>query len=373
MKICLFGTYNYNYSRNSSIRDSLKRAGLTVIEVHREIPNERMELPEDFTLKKTVYRIARKIKLYSELVSEYKKVLACDYVFVLHPGHLDLPLAWVLCKLGGMKLFFDTSISPYDTMFVGRTIAGRTTIKARAVKLIEGLLLRLPDKLFTDTAGMKDFIVSTFGIHRGKLFVLPLGANERVYTPAPGITEKNKKIRVLFFGLYSPLHGAHHIMEAVKRLQDEKDLEFIMLGDGYLKDSLIEFKNKNKLKNVQFIGFMPEPELVKQIQKADILLGTFSNNPVFQRVVPNKVFAALACKKPLVTAKMPPLLEFFTHRKNIFFCNPEDAKSLADAIRTVAHNQPLRKRLAETGYNLFRAQFTTEQTGKILMHEIERI
>ncbi|MBI4137610.1 glycosyltransferase [Candidatus Roizmanbacteria bacterium] len=368
-KICLFGLYNYTYARNSSIRDSLKRAGMQVVEVHREVPNERMELPEDFTLRKSVYRILRKLKLYIELLGEYKKVMKCDIVIVLHPGHLDLPFAWVLCKLGGMKLLFDTSISPYDTMFIGRSIARSTSFKAWAVKWVEGFLLRLPDRLFTDTKGMKDFISSTFNIHKEKVFVLPLGANEKMYKPAANPTQ-NTKINVLFFGLYNPLHGTQHIMASINKLKVEKGITFTMLGDGYLKESLIDYKKKHNLRNVTFIGFVPEQELVKQIQKADILLGTFSDNPVFQRVVPNKVFAALACKKPLITARMAPVEEFFTHGKDIYFCNPEDPKSLAHAIKTVAFNTKLRKRLAEEGYRAYRDNFTTKEIGRLLVKEI---
>ena len=50
MKICFFGTYNYNYARNSTLKKGLAENGVEIIEVHENIPNERMELPEDFQL-----------------------------------------------------------------------------------------------------------------------------------------------------------------------------------------------------------------------------------------------------------------------------------------------------------------------------------
>lgn len=370
MNVCFFGTYNAQYGRNSSLKLGLAQNGAEVIEVQKGTPLERMELPEDFTLWKTVQRTWWKFSSYASLLFQIKAVLGCEYIFVLHPGHLDLPLAWLLKIIGRKKLLFDTSISPYDTMFIGRSIADRKSLKAKMVKLVESFLLRLPDKLFVDTDKMKELIIKEFNIDAKKIFVVPLGANDALYKPGKEQTNSHK-ITVLFFGLYNPLHGTQYIMESIKLLKDEKSVQFIMLGDGYLKDSLIEFKNKNRLSNVQFVGFMPEEALVKEIQHADILLGTFSNNPVFQRVIPNKVFAALACKKPLITAKMPPLQECFIHKKHLYFCEPENPESLADALRTLIHDSGMRTRIAQEGYNLYRSRFTTKQIGYTLKKELE--
>ena len=372
MKVCLFGTYNAQYGRNSSMKMGLVQNGVEVTEVQKGTPIERMELPEDFTLWKTVQRAWWKFSTYASLLFQIKAVLAGEYIFVLHPGHLDLPLAWILKIVGRKKLIFDTSISPYDTMFIGRSIADRKSLKAKTVKLVEGLLLRLPDKLFVDTEKMKELIVKEFNIDEKKIFVVPLGANDAVYKPGKKQPDSNKTT-VLFFGLYNPFHGTQHIMKSIQLLQDEKNVQFIMLGDGYLKESLIEFKNKNRLSNVKFVGFMPEEALVKQIQSADILLGTFSNNPVFQRVIPNKVFAALACKKPLITAKMPPLQECFTHKKHLYFCEPENPESLAAALRTIIHDSPMRTYIAQEGYDLYRSRFTTKHIGQTLKQELEKL
>lgn len=370
MKVCFFGTYNLNYARNSSLRAGLEENGVDVVEVHAEIPNERMELSEDFTLKKTINRVWRKVKVYSNLLSQYQKVIACDCVFVLHPGHLDLPLAWLICRFGNKKLIFDTSISPYDTMFVGRNIAKRNSPKARLVKSVEKLLLRFPDRLFVDTKLMKDFVVKEFGIHTKKIFVVPIGANDAIYKPLEKQTEDKGITEVLFFGLYNPLHGVEHIMNAIKHLRKEKNIKFTMIGDGYLKNEIVEFAKVNKLKNVEFIGFMPEKELVTYIQNSDIMLGVFSNSPVFKRAIPNKVFAAIACKKPLISAKLTPMDEYFKHEENIYFCKPQDPKDLALAIKNLVDDKTLQNKLASNGYRLFVSYFSPKQIGKILIEHL---
>jgi glycosyltransferase involved in cell wall biosynthesis len=369
-KVCLFGTYNYHYSRNSSIRNGLRKVGTNVTEVHFEIPMERMELAKDFSLQKSLSRIWKKLKTWVYFLSKHKEVCSSDVVVVLHPGHLDLPIAWLLCLFYKKTLVFDTGLSPYDTMIVGRNMADKKSLKAKLLKFSEGSLLRLPDKLFTDTRLMKQFIVSEFGIDEKKIFVVPLGANNTIYQPKKR-KSANKKTKVLFFGMYNPLHGARYILQATRLLRKEKGLQFILIGDGPLKRELVDYAKKYKLGNITFKGFIPEKKLVEHIQAADILLGTFSNSRIMQRVIPNKVFGTLACRKPLITARQPVLQEFFKNKTHIYYCKPKNSESLAQAIKLLSKDKKLRSKLAKNGYRVYKEKFTPRQIGKALLTGLE--
>lgn len=370
IKVCFFGTYKHNYSRNSSLRNGLQLAQVKVVEVQSEIPDEKMELPQDFTLRKTIWRIGRKIRAYIYLLSRAREVISADYIFVLHPGHLDLPFAWILSKIAGAPLIFDTSISPYDTMFIGRAIASKNSFKAKLVKFTEKSLLKLPIKVFVDTELMKKFVAAEIGVNEQKIFIVPLGANDLIYKPG---TEKTpqKTTQVFFFGLYNPMHGTQYIMQAIKLLKSEQDIKFTLLGDGYLKAGLIRFAKRNKLTNVTFLDFVPEPELVKNIQNVDIILGAFSNSPIFQRQIPNKVFAALACRKPLICARYPALEEILVHKKHVYFCKPEDPQSLATAIKELAKDKALQSEISKNGYQIYKQKFTPIKIGETLLKGIE--
>lgn len=371
MKICFFGLYNEKYARTSTIREGLKRLGVEVIEVHEEIPNERMELSQDFTLKTTLHRLARKVTSYFHLMLQAKKVWSTDAIIVLHPGHLDLPLAWVLAKLGSKPLLFDNSISPYDTMFVGRSIAERSSIKAKLVKFVEGSLLRLADTVFVDTKLMAGFVEKEFKIPKNQIIVVPLGANDAVYTKAAYVP--SKKTKVLFFGLYNPMHGAQHIIQAASYLKDDTTIQLTMLGDGYLKEDLQKEAKQEKLTQVTFTGFIPEAELVKQIHAHDIILGVFSQSPVFKRVIPNKVFAALACGRPLITAKLPASETYLKDGETALLVEPEDALSLAKAIRSLSQDQKKAARIAESGHQLYQRTGTPEEIAKTLLKKGLRV
>ena len=167
------------------------------------------------------------------------------------------------------------------------------------------------------------------------------------------------------------MHGTQYIMQAIKLLSGDKDLTFTMLGDGYLKPELMKFARKNHLSNVKFHDFVPETELVSHIQSNDIILGVFSKSPVFERQIPNKVFAALACQKPLICAEYSSLKEQLIHKKHLYFCKPENPEGLAKAIRELAKNKVLQNEISKNGYQIYKQKFTPIRIGEALLKGIE--
>lgn len=370
LRICLFGTYFYNYARNTAIREGLKRLGIQVVEAHREVPKNRLDLPQDFTLWRIILRIWKNLKASWFLFFESQKVFTSDIVIVLYPGYMVLPLAWLLCLVFGKKLIFDSFLLLYEPLITERKIADPKSVKAKLLKIVQRFLLKLPDQVMVDTQLRKKFLITSLGISAHKIFVVPIGTNEDLYKPKATDPRRSGKIQVFFFGLYNPVQGTNYIIRAINLLRDQKNLTFTMLGDGLMKKEIVDYAQQNRLENVNFIGVEPESELVSHIQNCDIMLGIFSDLDIGRHSVANKIFAALACRKPLISARSPAMLESFEHQKHVFYCEPEDSESLAEAIKTLAHDRKLRETLAQNGYEIYREKFSWEKIGRSLLDGI---
>jgi glycosyltransferase involved in cell wall biosynthesis len=72
-----------------------------------------------------------------------------------------------------------------------------------------------------------------------------------------------------------------------------------MLGDGPIKGECM--RRAQGLANVTFEPRLPYFELPARIHQADVLLGIFGTSAKAGRVIPNKVFQALACGRPVIT------------------------------------------------------------------------
>src|SRR5204862_2109483 len=121
-----------------------------------------------------------------------------------------------------------------------------------------------------------------------------VGAEERVFTPGwrrPGAFSS------LFIGKLIPLHGLETILGAARRTPE---IAFRVVGSGQLDHVL-----QSRPPNVEWVRWIDYERLPSELQGAGCALGIFGRSAKAQRVIPNKVFQALASGTPVVTADTP--------------------------------------------------------------------
>jgi len=158
---------------------------------------------------------------------------------------------------------------------------------------------------------------------------------------------------VLFFGSFLPLHGADIIIEAANIVAgQDPSVRFRLVGSG---QTLPEIKAvASGLKNVDFSDWLPQDELPRAIEAADICLGIFGRTEKAQRVVPHKIFQSMGMRKPVISARTPAVEEFFAHRKNIYLCDEPLPQALAKAILELKNDAALRDKIAANSHKLVR-------------------
>ncbi|GAB3172806.1 hypothetical protein GCM10027059_42840 [Myceligenerans halotolerans] len=114
-----------------------------------------------------------------------------------------------------------------------------------------------------------------------------------------------RSLRVVFFGLYTPLQGARVIAEAVRdAVGSGADLRVSMIGSGQDLDAAREILAGTP--GVTWHDWVEPAELPALVAGHDICLGIFSDTPKGLRVVPNKVYQGLAAGCVVVTSDTPP-------------------------------------------------------------------
>ena len=110
----------------------------------------------------------------------------------------------------------------------------------------------------------------------------------------------DQRLVVFQYGKWSPLHGADTVLDAAERLAGEP-FQFVLAGEGQLSAELRARIAARRLANVTWLGMVSHDELRSRMLAADVCLGVFGGSAKAARVVPNKVYDALACGRPLVT------------------------------------------------------------------------
>jgi glycosyltransferase involved in cell wall biosynthesis len=222
-----------------------------------------------------------------------------------------------------------------------------------------------------DTQAHIDFFIKEFGLPREKFEKIWIGADDSIFYPPETAYKDNKIFTVLFFGTFIPLQGVEYIIRAARILEKE-DIVFNLVGRGQERQKAISLARSLELKNVSFRDMMIPRDLKNEIIKSDLCLGIFGDTPKTSLVIPNKVYEALAMRKPVITADTAAIRELFND-DNMFLVKTADPKSLAEGIMRLRNDQALRRKIAQNGFAKFIKFASTRVLGRELVKVISRL
>ncbi len=293
------------------------------------------------------------------LLQAIRKARGCDIVLVGFYGQIILPLI----KLFIWKpILFDMYIATFDTMVHDRGQAEEGSWKARLFKLSDVIACKLSRRLVLEANDhIRDF-AKKFGVEAKKFRRVFLAVDDKIIHPRPQ-AEKNNKFLVHFHGEYAPFHGVKFILQAADLLKDE-EVQFQIVGKGITYEKDRQLARDLDLQNVNFINPVPYEDLANLMARADVCLGIFGENERMLRVTTNKVIESIAMAKPLITGRNDPVQELLTHRESAYLIERANPRALADAIIELKENIPLRDKIAQGGYEVFKENCTLEKLGQ---------
>lgn len=124
------------------------------------------------------------------------------------------------------------------------------------------------------------------------------------------ISEGNKKseipslpdgFKVMFAGNIGEAQDLENIMKAALELKEQKSINFVLVGDGRKMPFVQEFVEKNQLEDtVHLTGRFPVEAMASFFSKADVMLVTLKDDPIFNLTVPAKMQAYMSASKPII-------------------------------------------------------------------------
>lgn len=366
MKICYWGTYDRGYPRNQTIIRGLRANGVEVAELNEPLwKNTKEKLERASSWWKDPAFLLRWAALYFKLAFRLLREKNVDFIFVGYAGHFDIFPARLLSALTGKPLVFDAFLSIYEAFTSDRSTVAPGSLRARALYLVDKYSCLLSDVVLLDTDEHIKYFCSTFGLPREKFVRSFIGASEDAFPPLPAAPQEGRFL-VLHFGRYIPLHGLKHIVRAAKELEAHGDIHFRFIGSGEELEATLRLAKELGLKRAEFIEFIKPAELVKHIAQADVCLGIFGETEKAARVIPNKVYEAMAMKRPVLTGRSPAAAELLTDQEDCLLCGMADPAAIAAALLRLKSEPGLRLKIAENGRRLFEKK----ACGKVLGREI---
>jgi glycosyltransferase involved in cell wall biosynthesis len=336
MRAMLFGTYDASvHPRIATIGEGLRDLGWDVTECNAPLGLDTAArvrlLAQPWRLPGLLARLAAR---WATLARRSSRAPAPDAVLVGYLGHFDVHLARLLFRRTPVVL--DHMVSASGT---GRDRGLDGGVRKAVLRMIDAAALRSADMVVVDTDEHLESLPERF---RDRAVVVTVGAPSewnRAAAPvaeAPASQSSRGPLRVIFYGLFTPLHGTPVIGEALGLLAggEDVDIEVTMVGTG--QEYAVTRAAAEANKRVRWVDWVAPAELPALVASHDVCLGIFGTGDKSQRVIPNKVFQGAAAGCAIVTSDTPPQRRLLGDAA--VFVPPGDAKSLADALRELAAN-----------------------------------
>ncbi|MEK7669399.1 MAG: glycosyltransferase [Patescibacteria group bacterium] len=345
MKICYFGTYNSEWGRSRIYIKGLKKNGVEILECRDD--------------SKGFLKYWKLFKEHSKTKNFY------DFLIVGYPGHA---VVWFAKLLSNKKVIFDALCTMEEGVMISRQQYNVLSIKYYYIKFIDWLAVKCADIVLVESEEQRKYFENKFG-KNSKYKVVYTGADNSVFYPNPSI-KKREIFTVLFRGKFLPEAGVKYIIETVKLLEDQ-NVDFLIVGNGWLEKNIKKQIQNFKLKNLEFIsGNLSYNELRTKMLECHVSLGQFEYHERLKRTIPHKCFESLALGLPYITARTAPITEILKDGESLLFVNSADPQDLKNKILLLKENAELRNKIGENGYKLYQEKFTPKILAKDILNII---
>jgi colanic acid biosynthesis glycosyl transferase WcaI len=227
-----------------------------------------------------------------------------------------------------------------------------------AIAVLERMALfmyRKADHVTVITPAFRDHLVAK-GVPGQKITVIPNFVNTDFIRPLPRrnrFSETNGlegRFVVAHAGNVGHVYDFNSLLEVARRLSSQKDILFLIVGDGVAKPGVQAKAQALQLENVRFLPFQPTEVLPLLRAATDVHLSLYRHGSA-DYSMPSKVYEIMASGRPLLASADPETdLWNLVQTTGCGLCvEPEDADQLADALTTLHRDAALRAEMGERG------------------------
>ena len=304
-----------------------------------------------------------------------------DVIFVDSPPLFLGLTALLLARLKGAALVMNVSDLWPDAVADSGLV--RSGLLLSIAGKLEKILYKAADFVSSVTEGICKILLEKKGVPRNKILFLPIGVDTSLFQPRPpdesllDLWKLNGKSVFTYAGRIGHSQGLSLVLKVADRLRHRKDIAFVFLGDGPVKEDLRAESAKLGLTNVLFVDPVPLSEMPRWWSITRGALVTLKDQPIHLSARPSKSLPAMSSGVPVVFSGLGEMQRIISDANAGMVVPPEQVEPLVEHIVRLADDPVLARELGESGRRLCEREFSW---GKIvqkwlddmLLHPTER-
>ncbi|AKB18893.1 MULTISPECIES: glycosyltransferase family 4 protein [unclassified Methanosarcina] len=264
-----------------------------------------------------------------------------------------------LCKFLGISSIVEVNGLVMDELKVS------PDSKSFAYRVFSSLALRSErfnyrycDRIVSVTDKLKDELVRLYSVPAEKVLVINNGANTDIFKPLDqkqaraelGLDDSKKY--VCFVGHLAAWQGVEFLIHSSPFILEKcPEVRFLVVGDGIMKDKLMEIASKMELSDkFTFTGRIPYENVPVYINAANVCVAPFieeRNSKIGLSAL--KTYEYLACGKPIVASNIPGVKDLIDLSGGGISVPPENPGELANAVVKLISDEETSNAMGERG------------------------
>lgn len=264
-----------------------------------------------------------------------------DLIIATSPQFFTTWAAWGLNKIKRKPWIFELrDLWPESIKTVGAMKQGRII---DTLEKIELGLYRSCDKVIAVTDAFKTNLINR-GIDANKIEVVTNGSNMELFSPREKNQELLKSLNlenkfvIGYIGTHGMAHSLDFIVNSLSKVKDE-NIHFLFIGDGAMKQRIVDIANKLNLKNVTFLNPIKKDDVPEYLGICDVSLAPLKKEDNFKTVIPSKIFEASAMQKPTLLGVEGQAQEIIENHNAGLCFEPENEKDFIEKVQILKNNK----------------------------------
>lgn len=365
LRVVAFGTYQADlHPRVRVLIEGLRAHGHEVVEINEPLGLSTADrvsmLRAPWRVPLLMLRLARRWISLAKRGRQLRRQReasgeALDAVLVGYLGHFDVHLA---------KRVFPSTLLILDHMIFAAGTAQDRGQKSRpvvaALDVLDRKALSSADVIVLDTVEHQSRVPASL---TDRTVVCPVGADYSWFAaalsersrPRAALLDDQHRVRAVFFGVYTPLHGTETIGAALRLLGDAP-VHVTMIGTGQFLSAAKAAAGPDA--PVDWIDWIDPTELPKVVARHQIALGIFGTTEKAANVIPNKVYQSAAAGCAVITSDTKPQRRVLNG--NVELVPAGSPEAIAETLRRLADNPELLAERREQAAELAERAFTPD-------------
>lgn len=181
------------------------------------------------------------------------------------------------------------------------------------------------------------------------------------------------RFTVAYVGTLGLAHGLTLLVDVAERLKARSEIHFVLIGDGADREKIEADVARRGLDNFHVLGLQPRDAMPDWIASIDVLLVMLRDLPVFETVIPSKIFEFLAQERPVILAARGEIRRMMEEAGGALVIDPESEDQLVAAIEAVIADPESARRRAEAGRRWVESSFLRDDLARKMSSFLERV